>query len=276
MSKHTAIRRSTLVSSIAMLLVAVMALSGATYAWFSSGNTADAQGIALTATTASGLYIVNDSTHTSSSTYTAPETGWVNSIDFDADADTANTSFNPVSTSWQTFKPTFYTAKSVSDTGVHDGTITQVNQSANNYLVYRFFVKGDAQNQNLNCTVNLTARKDANGDPLGNGLKGYERVALVNATDAPTDLTLGTNAWIFATGKESGYSYDGLSGTSGSTVSIAPLAANTSFVIDSDYDGEATCFYLYVWFEGQDETCKNANAAASFNVSVDFSVTANA
>ena len=40
-------RKKALVSSIAMLLVAVVALGGATYAWFSTNQTATATGVSL-------------------------------------------------------------------------------------------------------------------------------------------------------------------------------------------------------------------------------------
>ena len=51
-------RKSSLISSIALLLVAIVALSGATFAWFSTNNTATAGQLDMTATAASGLFIV--------------------------------------------------------------------------------------------------------------------------------------------------------------------------------------------------------------------------
>lgn len=50
-------RRRVLISSLAMLLVALVALSTATYAWFTSDPTANASGLKVKATAATGLVI---------------------------------------------------------------------------------------------------------------------------------------------------------------------------------------------------------------------------
>jgi hypothetical protein len=48
-------RKKALLSSVAMLLVAVVALSSATYAWFTANSAASVHGVKLTSTTASSL-----------------------------------------------------------------------------------------------------------------------------------------------------------------------------------------------------------------------------
>lgn len=57
--KHTS-RKKMLLSSIAMLLVAMMALGTATFAWFTSNPNADATGLSLKTTAATGLVIKTD------------------------------------------------------------------------------------------------------------------------------------------------------------------------------------------------------------------------
>lgn len=59
--KNTTFRKKALLSSVAMLLVALVALGSATFAWFTANPNADASGLALKTTAASGLVIRTDS-----------------------------------------------------------------------------------------------------------------------------------------------------------------------------------------------------------------------
>lgn len=52
---NTKFRKRALLSSVAMLLVALVALGSATFAWFTSDPTADATGIKMTTSTSTGL-----------------------------------------------------------------------------------------------------------------------------------------------------------------------------------------------------------------------------
>lgn len=55
--KNTTFKRRALLSSVAMLLVALVALGSATFAWFVSDPTATASGLAMKTTTSTGLVI---------------------------------------------------------------------------------------------------------------------------------------------------------------------------------------------------------------------------
>ena len=55
--KNTTFRKKALLSSVAMLLVALVALGSATFAWFTANPNADATGLKLKTTAASGLVI---------------------------------------------------------------------------------------------------------------------------------------------------------------------------------------------------------------------------
>lgn len=58
--KNTTFRKKALLSSVAMLLVALVALGSATFAWFSSNKTVTADGMNVTSAAAQGLVISND------------------------------------------------------------------------------------------------------------------------------------------------------------------------------------------------------------------------
>ncbi len=59
--KNTTFRKKALLSSVAMLLVALVALGSATFAWFAANPNADASGLSLKTTAATGLVIKTDS-----------------------------------------------------------------------------------------------------------------------------------------------------------------------------------------------------------------------
>jgi hypothetical protein len=58
--KHTTSRKKMLISSVAMLLVAMMALGSATFAWFTSDPTADAKGLVMHTESSTGLLVLSD------------------------------------------------------------------------------------------------------------------------------------------------------------------------------------------------------------------------
>ncbi len=58
--KNTTFRKKALLSSVAMLLVALVALGSATFAWFSSNKTVTASGMNVTSGAAQGLVISNN------------------------------------------------------------------------------------------------------------------------------------------------------------------------------------------------------------------------
>ena len=58
---NTKFRKRALLSSVAMLLVALVALGSATFAWFTSDPNADAKGLSVQATTSTGLVVKTES-----------------------------------------------------------------------------------------------------------------------------------------------------------------------------------------------------------------------
>lgn len=62
--KNTTFKRRALISSIAMLLVALVALGSATFAWFAANPNASAEGLSVKTTAAAGLVIRTESDST--------------------------------------------------------------------------------------------------------------------------------------------------------------------------------------------------------------------
>lgn len=247
MSKHTAIRRSTLVSSIAMLLIAVVALSGATYAWFSSNNSATAGELNLTATSASGLFIVED---TDMNNTTAPTTGYSSKIEWSDNVEGMRAVSGKPNGSANS---AFYATTTDRADGQYNGDTVNnpitVAQAGSDYIIKKVWVKADStETQNLKITPTVTSGR------------GYERVAIAAA---------GQDATIFGNTAET-YAQFGQTGVvENATITTVEYATGASF--SNTYD-QARCFYIFVWFEGQDPQCTNVNSGSSFTVSLNFTL----
>lgn len=238
-------RKSSLISSVAILLVAIVALSGTTFAWFSQQDNASAGTLSMSATTASGLYIVESDAATS----TAPTEGWSSKITWTAQT----TQMNPVSTGFTSTTPSFFTTSTDKANGAwnnaqkEDGTYVYPITAATagtDYIVKRIWVKADTTDD---VTLTIT--------PTVVGGKGYERLAIVN----------GTKTQVMGNAVET---VNGFINQNGETAEIA-TTAYSNFVYEGKLD-TAQYFDVYCWFEGQDAQCMNTNSGSSFTVDLAF------
>lgn len=239
-------RKSSLISSVALLLVAIVALSGATFAWFSTNNSATAGTLEMTATSASGLYIAE----TALTVATAPDSGWVNKIDW-----TDNVGSMPA-VSGDASAPTAFFKTS---TDKADGTWNEIDtiSAANanqDFIVKKLWVKsGSADPVDLTITPAVIA-----GEGTGKEMKGYERIAL----DVDGTVYIMDNA----AEKTSVFINE-----DGDTKDVEPTAFGAITVEGIDLS-EAKSVLVYMWFEGQDKQCKNELAGANFTLDLTFAI----
>jgi len=245
-------RRRVLISSIAMLLVALVALSTATFAWFTQNTTATADGVYAKTVKASSLLISKaNKTWRTSVTYTQGSSTTAQTM-FPASSGTGS--------SW-------FTATSTNETtgAVASGTISSVSPAGSSAkYVYKEMLNiknaGDEGTiTDITIEMNLGSIEAAE----------YARVALVPCSDTGVDLStpafegqkVGFANCVYDT---EGDSYGGLTATSGTTAAITATAAEPIEVKDLAA-GEAVYYNLYVWFEGQDEDCIDTNAGQTIN-----------
>lgn len=268
--KRSTFRKSSLISSVALLLVAIVALSGATFAWFSSNDSTKASGIQMTASAASGLYIAKTN---AASLADIAASEWKGSINFGHTLGEAR----PTSPNFATItNASFITTKTDNADGSYDGAEGSDATKGDDYVAEHFWVKGDATTAStLEATISIT----------GTNVRGYERVALYD---------YGTQTWVGggvlnSTGTMT--VVDGEGNTS--TVSTyKPLVYNTTTTTDTTDLAEGNeitlkaagvktvannwvaengrHFLVYVWFEGQDTACRNELSGADFTVSISF------
>ena len=278
-----AIKRQ-LLAAIAMVLVAAIALGSSTYAWFSANKTVTASGVELSAQVPTQLLIKGSAT-------TAI---YKSAIDFSAADDSANSS---TAKTLKALPAAAYKARSTT------GTATLVDTAANwKKLTPAGQVKVDVNGQVSGAEAVLTAddyvAAAANSDYLkdtftlklvgepGADTNGKKVTAKITAKMTGTNLSAtvadgktqvspiykaihiafsdGTTLYEQDLGNGTvAYAADGNSATV--TLSNVTLTA-------MDKNDQEVKYTMYIWYDGEDEDCKNSNAATidTFSYSFDF------
>ncbi len=242
----TTSRKRLLISSVAMLLVAMLALGTATFAWFTTSTNPYADNFSAKTTKQSTLLLSDSS-----------RTGWTSHLDYNA----GNQTMYPASgngTSW--VKGT----ASNSLTGVIDqNTLQAVAPSPAQGVIPSDYLFAQELNLKNNGTADI---KDVSIDFYLNTSDNkdaaeYARVALVpiDGTKVTADdyVALGNNVYSTTTKTYNPIiKTDGTEGTQISTKTTFHVDVTTGDeVMKPD---EVRYYKLYVWFEGQDENCVDA------------------
>lgn len=283
MKTHLLTKKRALISSVAMLLVAIIALGTATFAWFTQSTTATARGINVRTIKASELQISD--VHKNWGTNVNYKVGYDDKL-----VKGTPTVLMPVSsadgTNW--FKANASDRKSFESAGpaspVEAGEVPQY------YFADQLNVRnnGDAPVDNVQISFKLDRQSTK---------QGYYRIALVpvTTTDEVKELAqvdakkffdnskvnvtdeLPTLTNIYGQADTNGY--QALTGTDvkknlsakvmpnkATVVNVGKLEGKTEAKTDTKY------YNLYVWFEGQDTDCTDVNAGAEIP-DITFSVT---
>lgn len=242
----TTSRKRLLISSVAMLLVAMLALGTATFAWFTTSTNPYADNFSAKTTKQSTLLLSDSS-----------RTGWRSHLDYNV----GNKLMYPASgngTSW--VKGT----ASNSLTGVIDqNTLQAVAPSPAQGVIPSDYLFAQELNLKNNGTADI---KDVSIDFYLNTSDNkdaaeYARVALVpiDGTKVTADdyVALGNNVYSTTTKTYNPIiKTDGTEGTQISTKTTFHVDVTTGDeVMKPD---EVRYYKLYVWFEGQDENCVDA------------------
>lgn len=236
-------RKSSLISSVALLLVAIVALSGATFAWFSNNTTAQAGKIEMTATSGAGLYIVDD---TNLSSLEAPASGWSSKIAWTDKVDGMVAVTGDASST-----TSFFTTSTDMADGTYNGADITVATANEDFIVKKIWVKTDEEG-----TKTLTIKPTV-AAATGYEMKGYERIAIVTAD--------GTK--IMGNAIET---YDVFTNQEAAKKSVT-TEAYSEVTLTADFS-EPQAIYVYCWFEGQDAQCFNKNGNSNFTVELGFSI----
>lgn len=243
-------RKRLLISSVAMLLVAMLALGTATFAWFTQNSKATASGITAKTTQASNILVSED------------QSVWDDEITFQNNIVSV---MNPVTTAdfsaWYTTKAESYDGAVPAADAVYETAA-----AGTDFTATTLYVKYESADSQASQGVNITAKKTGNGQT-----DNFLRIALVPKNDAAKTLfgssavVWGTAADDYATDKEHMTTNVG-SGKSLVTTNNLSFYTSKTLTANTEYG-----FDVYVWYEGTDPHCKDS--VADNNYSVAFEVT---
>lgn len=244
---NTKFRKRMLLSSVAMLLVALVALGSATFAWFTSSTTTTADGITVRTSKTSELQISDDTI-----AYTAAGFTYSGLSSVMVPASSANG------------KDWFYTnaADKSAFTAANTSEFTAVPTENKNKYVYinQLNIKnaGEVAVNNISITISN----------FSTGAE-YLKVALVpvSAKVVGGDTTMtAANFVANVYGKTSSTTpsntsyYPVTSTTAISTTAITPKTTDTITISDPLAANAELHYNLFVWFEGQDAKCFDGKA----------------
>lgn len=270
----TTSRKRLLISSVAMLLVAMLALGTATFAWFTTDTTTQATGISVQ-TSKKSLLLVS-----------SRDSEWKDNLNYNFGTNEAKNLLQPASsydgTNWY---------KAQADSGLSgaakNGTkITGVGtpDAESNVFCNMLNVKNSgaepANNVKITATINET--------PVASG-KNYLRVALV-PSNCKKDDARGTakvlspeefRKNIYSAGADAAkpveYVGTGVADRTGAITAAATAVSTQGNSISVDVgtlnQNQAEYYMLIVWFEGQDEDCQDAYAGNEMP-NIKFTITA--
>lgn len=248
-------RRRLLVSSVAMLLVAMLALGTATYAWFSQNTKATASGITAKTSQASNIVVSE----------TGNEGTWSDSIVF---ATYAKGTYNPVTPGADISNPTWVTTTaSALNAGVKGADKSYDPATANtDFTSTKLYVKYDAaasESQAVKITANVTT---TTGD------EKFLRIALV-PVDSATKGIVATPVVYGEASDDFAKAPDSMSLTTPATPAQTITTTNSKTMVTSATltGGTEYQFAVYVWYEGTDPHCIDSNANNDLTVNFEVS-----
>ena len=234
-------RRRLLVSSIAMLLVAMIALGTATFAWFSTNTQSTASNIAVKTAKQSNLLIAKNNGN------------WQTIVDY---AHSGDNILLPAST-------TNYTEWFKAEAATYDGGTaktggadTVLSTEKNSYYYQEgLHIRNDGNVAVNNVTVSIKFDDATTAQ--------YARVALVEATDKTGASLKGSgDKIVFApTNGDSANAVKSIEAKSIKETELVTAENSNSKIVATSLAADSEKYYaLYVWFEGQDTDCKDSNA----------------
>ena len=284
MKKST--RRTMMMSSLAMLIVAVLALGTATYAWFTSSNQGSITNIEFSATSAGGIE------------FSTNGTTWKSDLDFVNDFGLSPKVFAPISAHTTLANDTFnlfggYIPNEEQDPTNAGNIVITGPASADNYYEMVFYVRNSADED---ITVSLTNATISDTATTANGSTIHTsyatRLGMILSNPAENGTAVGdignqaASSYIMQPAEGFDAEYHGIiaagvwapdavdthiaaTGQDG----VAAQATNAVAPTDVSFSIPASSFLrvrLFVWLEGQDHDCDNSLGSGAVAINLFF------
>ncbi len=240
---NTKFRKRALLSSVAMLLVALVALGSATFAWFTNDPKADAKGLNVKASTSTGLVALSKSekdaggTHSHHTILNASAVG------------VTSTEVRALSPNSQNATGSMYSGQAVDGTA-YTGTGT-FTSSDSGFFSEPINLKVTGGIDSANVKVTKVTWTEGTGN-----LKGALRVALFQGT-----TYIGT----WAPSASSSASFIKTAGTYGDSIkdTRALLAKDSGSTTTFSVSSTGTDVTAYVYLDGEDQACFTDNVTTA-------------
>ena len=282
-------KKAKILPAIAMLLVAVLSLSSATYAWFSMNTKVTATGMQVKAVAEDGILISNSDKATWSNSATAKVTSaslvptstaggtapaWAHNTSTNADEAQANqdaASYEDLSLKWTntTFGEGFV--------DIAGGTANSKDDNEKSYvLLNEFYIKssGNVLALGADKTYKDLYINDVTVEGAANKIDNSLRVLVV----------VGSTAYIYAPVIDQASGTTTMSYKFKNTTAVTALNATTAAGYDKttsttsigNTNDSAVKAQVYIYFEGEDANCKSTNIAGidttNLSVSINFGI----
>jgi len=254
--KHT--KKRAILSAIAMLIVSTIALSSATYAWFSAGTEVNVDAISATITNNDGSLLISADNSSwgirlSSAQLTAQTTN-IMPDDF-----TTPGVFVPVSTTWGT------SPQVIAGSMNSDHLFSAGGAATNNYIKFTVYIKSTAATP-----VTITPTFDSTLPFAYFGIiDSDENPLMAKAVDSYYPISGGAVTCLDTSGNDIVDILDAVTGTdpfSASDIGTEQSATAPQSISMTLAAGVSQSFTVYCWAEGQDLDCYTG--AGTSNVSI--------
>ncbi len=263
-------RKRMLISSIAMLLVALVALGSATYAWFTVQKTVTANAMKVKVVAESGLEISNTKADGDWSSWQKTEVSYT-----DASYSVIPISYAPSNTNKQSYVPAeavesggkayagTYKASSVYDSVPVPSEGKQQIKSGN-FIVYDVAIRSAAAETGSQAvahsgiTATVKYKTGANEEA-----EKFIRVALFESDTLKATYGIETGA----------QAVNGTAANAKTDVTLTSFGTATTGLANTAADNTANTYKLVVWFEGNDDDCKDTNKGVTGELEVVFGFT---
>ncbi len=235
-------KKRSLILSTALLLVAIMACTSATYAWFTSSKEAKVSNINASVAQRSSLLIAKG--HDVSPTATS---SWTNNIDFA----TTDYVLNDVSS----LNGTSFFSRNVAD----DGSISYQTAATDSYIDIAFSLMSSSNNVKVYLnTATLTSNTNE-------GFKEAARLAIVEGNTSKFVYEYDTTTGVANASTELGGTGEDVKAITTSVGDGSPTAQKTTDTLSAETTAIATLtantpveLNIRIWLEGQDASCVNS------------------
>ncbi len=253
--KHSTFRKSSLISSVALLLVAIVALSGATFAWFSTNTTADATGINASTTQGSNLILAE-----------AANGPWKNSLDLKAASHELAPATTNDLTSWATAKADSWDGQVPGKDGY---SVLDKDASTENVYIKKTIYVQHAAGEGA-AAHPLKATLDVQVDEGNESFKQFDYYRVAIAPVAGTeDNGLSNNAFAttyYSIKDKNHATYDNGDPTWGNYTTTTKTEIDLGSIDANKVYG----YDVYIWFEGEDLDCIDTYSANDITLDIDF------